>query len=232
MKVSPIHTRIFGEREDLFLFITKNIPNLGEGSLLVVTSKIVALAEGRVVTIKNQREKETLIKRESSWQSRVLPKWWLTVRDGTVGVNAGIDDSNGDGKTILLPRDSFATAAALRKKLTAHYKVKALGVMITDSRVAPLRAGTTGVALGYAGFKGIRDYRGTADIFGRKLEVTQTNIADGLAASAVLLMGEGSEQCPLAIIEGAPVAYQERVNRRELSIAMKDDLFRRLFKRS
>ena len=232
MNVHPIHTRIFRERDDLFVFITAHVPRLKEGSILAVTSKIVALAEGRVVEIKNQKEKEALIKRESAWHERVLPKWWLTVRDGTVIVNAGIDDSNGNGKTILLPRDSFASAAALRKKLLAHYKLSALGVVITDSRIAPLRSGVTGVALGYAGFKGIRDYRGTADIFGRTLEVTQTNIADSVATAATLVMGEGSEQCPLAVIEDAPVVFHERTSRRELMIAMKDDLFKRLFTRS
>ena len=167
-----------------------------------------------------------------------MPKWWLTVRDGVALVNAGIDESNADGKLVLLPKDSFASAAKLRKQLMKIYRVKKLGVVITDSRVAPLRAGVTGVALGYAGFKGIRDYRGQGDIFGRTLEVTQTNIADCLATAAVLLMGEGNEQCPLAVIENLPagrqarlVEFTERVNRRELQIPMKDDLYKRLFRK-
>ena len=104
-----------------------------------------------------------------------------------------------------------------------------LGVLITDSRTVPLRAGVTGVAVGYAGFRGIKDYRGTPDIFGRKFEFSRTNIADGLAAAAVLVMGEGNEQQPLAIIEKAPVEFCDRVKRAELRINIKEDMYRPLF---
>ncbi|MEK7106843.1 MAG: coenzyme F420-0:L-glutamate ligase, partial [Patescibacteria group bacterium] len=181
MKVQPIRTRIFKEGENLADFIVAHIPKLRDGAILAVTSKIVALAEGRVVQLKNKKEKEKLIRAESEWQLKVLPEWWLTVRDGTVVVNAGLDDSNADGKTILLPKDSFKSAIELRTKLKKRYKIKQLGIVITDSRTSALREGVTGVALGYAGFKGVKDYRGDKDIFGRKLKVTQTNIADSLA---------------------------------------------------
>src|SRR3989338_6169219 len=216
MEVNTIQTRIFREGENLADFIVAHIPKLKNGSVLAVTSKIVALAEGRVVTLKNQKEKERLIRAESEWQLKVLPEWWLTVRDGTVVVNAGLDDSNADGKTILLPEDSFDTASWLRRKLRAHYKIKNLGIIITDSRTSALREGVTGVALGYAGFKGVKDYRGEADIFGRKLKVTQINIADSLATVATVVMGEGNECQPLAVIEKAPVEFCEQVNRKEL----------------
>lgn len=229
MQISAIKTSIFREGEDLKSFVAKNIPAAAEGSVIVVTSKIVALAEGRTA---EGGEKEKLIKKESSWIQKVLPRWWLTVRDGVVIVNAGIDESNSEnGTLILLPCDCFASACALRKKLLAHYRIKRLGVVITDSRILPLRAGVTGVALGYAGFKGIRDYRGVVDIFGRKMQVTQTNIADCLATASVLIMGEGSEQQPLAIITDAPVEFSDRMNRAELYIPLKDDLFRNLFRR-
>ena len=101
--------------------------------------------------------------------------------------------------------------------------------MITDSRTMPLRAGVTGVAVGYAGFRGIKDYRGTPDIFGRKFKFSRTNIADGLATAAVLVMGEGSEQQPLAIIKRAPVEFCDRVNRMELRIDIQEDMYRPLF---
>ena len=229
MEVRPVKTRVFKKGEDLAAFVTRYIRELKNGSILAVTSKIVALAEGRVVKIKNKKEKERLIRAESEWQLKVLPKWWLTVRDGTVVVNAGIDESNADGKTILLPKDSFKSADALRKKLKKKYKLKKLGVIITDSRTSALREGVTGVALGYAGFRGVKDYRGKSDIFGRKLMVTKTNIADSLATSATTVMGEGREQQPLAVIEGAPVEFCERVNAQELRIDIKYDMYRSLF---
>ena len=229
MEVRPVKTRVFKKGEDLAAFVTRYIRELKNGSILAVTSKIVALAEGRVVKIKNKKEKERLIRAESEWQLKVLPEWWLTVRDGTVVVNAGIDESNADGKTILLPKDSFKSADALRKKLKKKYKLKKLGVIITDSRTSALREGVTGVALGYAGFRGVKDYRGKSDIFGRKLMVTKTNIADSLATSATTVMGEGREQQPLAVIEGAPVEFCERVNAQELRIDIKYDMYRSLF---
>ncbi|MDO8551912.1 MAG: coenzyme F420-0:L-glutamate ligase [bacterium] len=229
MQVRPIKTRVFKEGENLADFIITHIPKLKNGSILAVTSKIAALAEGRVAILKNRKEKERLIRSESEWQLKVLPQWWLTVRDGTVVVNAGLDNSNADGKTILLPKDSFTSALALRKQLKKKYKLKNLGVVITDSRTSALRAGVTGVALGYAGFKGIKDYRGQADIFGRKLKVTQTNVADSLATVATIVMGEGSERQPLAIIEDAPIEFSEKVNRKELRISLKYDMYRSLF---
>ncbi len=229
MKVQPIRTRIFKEGENLADFIVAHIPKLRDGAILAVTSKIVALAEGRVVQLKNKKEKEKLIRAESEWQLKVLPEWWLTVRDGTVVVNAGLDDSNADGKTILLPKDSFKSAIELRTKLKKRYKIKQLGIVITDSRTSALREGVTGVALGYAGFKGVKDYRGDKDIFGRKLKVTQTNIADSLATVATVVMGEGNERQPLAVIENTPVKFCERVNRKELRIARKYDMYRSLF---
>ena len=230
MKVSAIKTCIFKDGEDLMAFVHEHIPVLNEGSILVVASKIVALAEGRTKKkVEGGEWKVDLIREESEWARQVLPKWWLTVRDGTVVVNAGIDESNAEANPILLPEDSFASAQNLQKALKSQYGISNLGIIITDSRIMPLRAGVVGVALGYAGVKGVKDYRGTPDLFGRPMEVTQTNIADSLATSATLLMGEGSESQPLAVIEEAPVVWTERLDRNELKIPRDQDLFKHLF---
>lgn len=225
MKLKTIHTRLFEEGENIERFILEHIPKLGDGSILVVTSKIVALAERRTAT---PEEKEKIILRESEWA--VPTKYvWLTIKDGMFMAAAGIDESNAQGKIILLPKDSFKAAARLHQALLKRYKIKKLGVLITDSRVLPLRAGVVGVALGYAGFAGIKDYRGSADLFGRTLKMTRVDIADSLATAAVLLMGEGKERKPLAIIEGAPIEFRGRVNRQELVIPVADDLYVPLF---
>jgi dihydrofolate synthase / folylpolyglutamate synthase len=229
MNVRPIRTRIFREGEDLIAFITKHIPKLKDGSILVVTSKIAALSEGRTVEVRGKAQKEKLIREESEWAIESFSDWWLTIRDGMFTINAGIDKSNADGKIVLLPKDSFRAATRLRVQLRRHYKVRKLGIIITDSRVAPLRRGVFGMALGYAGFKGLRDYRGKSDIFGRKLRVTQLNVADSLATAAALEMGEGAEQRPLGVIENAPVEFCENVNKRELRISPKRDIYQKLF---
>lgn len=230
MIVTPIKTPIFKENEDLVAFITKRIKKLPEKSVLVVTSKIVGLAEGRTANITSEKAKEKLIKQESTLA--IHTKYvWLTVKDGMIMPSAGIDESNANGKLILLPKDSFKAAHALRTRLKKHYKVKRLGVLITDSRTFPLRSGVTGVALGYAGFRGIHDYCKERDLFGRKFHFARVDVADSLATAAVLTMGEGNERQPLAVIKQAPITFCEKINRNELRIDITDDLYRPLFDR-
>ncbi len=231
MIVRAIKTRIFVENEDLEGFIIANIPKLTDGSILVVTSKIVALSEGRTFQAVSKKDKERLIKSESEFALKTKLVW-LTIKDGMVMASAGIDESNADGKLVLLPKDSFVAASRLRKVIMSHYDLRNFGVLITDSRLFPLRAGVVGVALGYAGFKGVKDYRGTKDIFGRILKMSRVDVADSLATAAVLEMGEGREQQPLAVIENAPVEFANKVNRKELLIDIRDDLYGPLFKKS
>ena len=228
MKVQAIKTRIFQEGEDLFSFITHYIKKLPEKSVVVITSKIVALAEERTAIIKDAKTKEILIRQESQFALRTKYVW-MTIKDGMVMASAGIDESNADGKLILLPSDSFATAHVLRKKLQKKYGVKKLGVLLTDGRTISLRAGFGGVAVGYAGFEGVRDYVGAPDIFGRNFKFVRTDVADCLATAAVLVMGEGNEQQPLTIIQNAPITFCEKVNKNELHIDIEDDMYGPLF---
>src|SRR3989344_1523870 len=229
MHIRPIKTRVFKEGESLLSFTLQHIKTLKENSIIVFTSKIVALSEYRTAPIGDEKEKEILIHAESQWA--IKTKWvWLTLKDHMIMASAGIDESNANGKLILLPEDSFMTAKLLRKKLKSKYKIKNLGVIITDSRTIPLRAGVIGVALGYAGFESLKDYRGKPDIFGRKFIFSQTNLADSLATAAVLVMGEGSEQQPLAIMKNPPVVFsQKEINKMELVIPLEDDLYRPFF---
>lgn len=238
MQVIPIKTRIFKENENLIDFIFSNVKKLKNNSILVVTSKIVALSEGRTAVIKNEKEKEELIKKESQFAIRTkfhvdnTDKYvWMTIKDGMVMAGAGIDESNADGKVILLPKDSWKTASILRQKFLKHYKIKNLGIIISDSRTFPLRAGIVGVAIGYAGFRGIRDYRGKQDLFDRELKFSRTDVADSLTTSAVLLMGEGNECQPLAIITDSKVIFTNKIDKNELKIDPKDDLYQPLFEK-
>lgn len=229
MEVRPIKTRVFHERENLADFIVAHIPKVQEGTILVVTSKIVALAEGRTVEIVDEHTREKAIRKEADFAMRTMYTW-LTLKDGLLMSSAGIDESNAEGnKLILLPKDSFRAASELRTELRKRYKVKKLGILIPDSRVLALRAGAVGVAMGYAGFRGIRDYRGTKDMFGRVMKISRTNIPDSLASAAVLVMGEGKEQQPLAIVTGLEVEYTERTNRKETIIPPEHDMYRPFF---
>lgn len=228
MKIQPIKTKVFKENEDLIPFILKYIKRIPENSVLVVTSKIVALSEGRVVSHTSEKEKEKLIKKESDFAMKTKYTW-LTIKDGMVMASAGIDESNAKGKLILLPKDSFKSAEFLRKELVKKFKLKNLGVLITDSRLFPLRAGVVGVALGYSGFDGIKNYIGTKDIFGKVMKISKTDVADSLATAAVLCMGEGKEQLPLALITEAPIKFSKKVKKNELIIDPKKDIYMPLF---
>jgi len=228
MRIKVVKTKIFKEDENLLKFILKYIKRIPENSVLVITSKIVALSEGRVVLYKNKAQKIKLIKEESDFAIKTKLTW-LTIKDGMVMSSAGIDESNAKGKLILLPKDSFQSAKKIREDLKKIFKIKNLGILITDSRIFPLRAGIVGVSLGYAGFKGIRDYRGKKDIFGRVLKMSRTDVADSLATSVVLCMGEGKEQQPLALMTDVPIEFANKINKKELLINPKDDLYLPLF---
>ena len=93
----------------------------------------------------------------------------------------------------------------------------------------PLRSGVIGATLGYAGFSAVRSYVGKPDIFGRKFKFSETNIADSLATAAVMVMGEGAERQPLTHIIEAPVEFRDKINKKELQISIKDDMYRPLF---
>lgn len=221
MKVRAIKTRLFQENETLSSFVTDEIKNIPEKSVLVVSSKIVALSEGRVAKSSDFKK---LVVESSRWAIKTSGVW-LTEKNGMIMANAGIDESNANGKIILSPKNPSEAASSLRKKLMRHYKIKKLGVIVADSALLPLRVGVIGSALGYDGFKGVREYRKKKDLFGRILVMSRTNVADSLATSATLLMGEGNERQPLAIIANAPVEFTNVANKEELRINPREDIF-------
>ncbi|MBI5221689.1 MAG: coenzyme F420-0:L-glutamate ligase [Candidatus Magasanikbacteria bacterium] len=230
MLVRPIKTKLFKENENLLAFLDQYLPKIKYGDVVVVTSKIVALSEGRFCVAKNEKFKEKMIKQESDFAIKTKYAW-LTIKDGDVLSSAGIDESNANGKLILLPKNNYKSAKIIHNYLRKKYNIKKIGVIITDSRLFPLRAGVVGIALGYYGFKGIKNYIGTPDLFGRKFKVSKTDIADSLATAAVLVMGEGTEKQPLCVISNAPIEFTDKTNRKELKIDIKEDIYKPLFEK-
>ncbi|NCU44768.1 putative folate metabolism gamma-glutamate ligase, partial [Candidatus Falkowbacteria bacterium] len=215
MEIRPIKTRVFEVAENLLVFLDQYFLDIKEQSVLVVASKIVALSQGRAVPMVEGSAKEQIIQEESQL---AIPteQVYLTIKDGLFMANAGIDESNADNKMILLPSDSFQSAEMIRNYFQNKYQLKELGVIITDSHCLPLRAGVIAVALGYAGFVGLKDYSGQSDLFGRPFKFSKVDIADSLATAAALCMGEGDESQPLAIISGAPIEYCDKTDKNEL----------------
>ena len=233
MKIFSIKTqKIRPYKQNLFEVLNKYLTSLKDRSIVVITSKIVSICEGKIIRLEAADKKE-LIKKEAEY---FLPpeenkyNITLTIKRNLLVPTAGIDESNGDGYYILWPEDPQKTVNDVRRCLRKRFSIKKLGVIITDSKTTPLRRGTTGVTVVYSGFSALNNYIGKPDIFGRKFKVKKANVIDALAASAVLVMGEGSEQTPLAIIEDIPfVRFQEEdPSLKELNglrINIDDDLY-------
>ena len=228
MKITAIHTALFTAREDLPAFIVRHVPQVTSGTVLAVASKLLALWKGEIVAYQNPAQKEKLIEQESTWALQT-PLAWLTIKDGMVMTNAGLDESNGNGQLLLLPRDCYAAAEQLRLSLQQRWGITQLGVVVTDSLILPLRAGVIAGAVAYSGFKGVRDLRGKPDLFGRPLQVTLVNVADSLATAAAYCMGEGNECCPLALLEDTGVEFVDETNPNEIKYPVEDDLYTPLF---
>lgn len=228
MNFTAVRTAVFKKREDLPAFILRHVRRVPERSILAVASNLFALWKGEIVPYESMAQKESFILRESTAALKT-PLAWLTVKDGMVMTNAGIDESNADGNLLLLPRNCYELAEHLRRRLCAAWGVHELGILVTDSMILPLRAGVVAAAVAYAGFKGVKDLRGTPDIFGKKLEVTLVNAADSLASAAALCMGEAAEQTPLCVIENAPVEFYPGTDPEEIKYPIENDLYTPLF---
>ena len=229
MQITSYKTALFKFQDDLPAFVRAHIPTLQEGDVLVVCSKLVCLWKGCAVAYKSRRQKENLIRAQST--SALKTKLaWLTIKSGMIMTNGGVDESNADGKLIYFPNDIYACADELRRALQKAYIIKKLGVLITDSMILPLRAGVIGAAVAYSGFTGVRDERGKKDIFGKPLQTTLVNIADGLAAAAALTMGECNEQTPLCVIKQAPLRFVNKTDPSEICYPPEQDLYAPLLK--
>jgi len=233
MNIDPIKTlKIVVEGPSLQDIIASSVSECSERSILVITSKIVSICEGRVVKIGDQ-EKQSLIVHESSFYIPPEKSKYdisLTITRNILIPTAGIDESNGNGHYVLWPKNPQQTARDIRSYLADRFRLTNVGVLITDSKTAPLRLGTTGICLAYAGFSALNNYIDTPDLFGRNLKVTKANVADGLAAASVLVMGEGNEQTPLAIVEDVPFirfheSYPSQEEIEELYIPLSDDMY-------
>ena len=233
MEITPIKLSVLTPpKDDLFSKIKKSKLRLKDGDVIAVSSKVVSIHEGRCVSV-NTTSKDTLAKREADFflERKYVPgrNALHTVMHNVLIRSAGIDESNGNGYYILWPKNPMRSAAKMRVFLMREYKIKKLGVVIADSISTPLRRGAVGFALAWAGIDPLYDYRGEKDLFGRKFKFEQANQADALAVAAVLAMGEGSEQTPLAVIRNAPshVWRSRHAGRtyRTFNVPMKEDLF-------
>ena len=183
---------------DLAGMISDAAPDLRDGDIVVITSKIVSKAEGRVIRADRERaiDGETVRVVTRRGQTRIVE-----TRHGLVLAAAGVDSSNtAPGTVVLLPEDPDGSARRLRKALGERLGIN-LGVVITDTMGRPWRMGQTDTAIGAAGVAPLRDHRGQPDTFGNTMEVTVAAVGDEIAAAADLVKAK-TTQMPVAIVRG------------------------------
>jgi coenzyme F420-0:L-glutamate ligase/coenzyme F420-1:gamma-L-glutamate ligase len=218
-----------GAGDDLAALLTQALladggPGLRDGDILVVTSKIVSKAEGRVI---HAAREDAIAAETARVVARRGPTTIAQTRHGFVLAAAGVDESNtAPGTVVLLPEDPDESARRLRKSLRDRAGAT-VGMIITDTMGRPWRAGQTDTAIGAAGVMVVRDHRGEADAFGKTLEVTVAAVADEIAAAGDLVKGKAL-QIPVALVRGLEslVTAEDGPGARALVRPAADDMFR------
>jgi putative folate metabolism gamma-glutamate ligase len=237
MKVTTYRTKKIILGDKLFQILNESLPKLQEKDVIAITSKIIAICQGRVVKNDGKISKQDLMIKEANFylpEEYVNYGIYMTIKNNFVVASAGIDESNGGGYFILWPENLQQTTNEIWEYLRKKHHVRHLGVVVSDSKIIPMRKGTSGVGLSWCGFKPLRDYIGKPDIFGHNLRVTKASLVDGIAASAVLNMGEGKEQTPIAVIsEISNIDFVDRTPNaeelKEMSISPDEDVYGKIF---
>lgn len=198
--------------------LEKQKEKLLDKDIVIVTSKIVSKAEGRVVSenevapslfakqlAKSTNRDERLVEvvlRESARPVKISDQALIMeTKHGFICANAGIDQSNvKNGKLLLLPEDPDISAAQIRQSLEKYYNVD-LAVIVSDTFGRPWRLGQTNVAIGVSGMLALNNYVGEKDTYGRQLEATSIAIADEIAGAAELVMGK-TDGIPVSVLRG------------------------------
>jgi len=250
MRLYAVKTRIIKTDDNIVEVILESLKGqklyLEDRDILAITSKIIAYVEGRLVKLSDVKPSDEakelatrfsinpefaeLVLREADKVYGGVEKAILTLKNGVLTANAGIDNKNAPNDyAVLWPNDAKKWAKHIREEVK-HKTGKQVAVLIIDSGLVPLRMGTTGLALAVAGFKPIKDCRKEKDIYGKPLVITRHAIADDLASAAHLLMGEATEKTPVVLIKGALVDFDGGVYSSEnMMMPFNECIFMRTF---
>ena len=238
MRITSIQTEaIRANAMSVLQLVDRYVPQLADRSIVAISSKVVGLCEGRVVKA-GTVDVQDLARREAQYYlppSEHSLGYSMTINRNMLVSKAGIDESNTGGYYVLWPADPQASANQIREQLAHKFGVR-VGVILTDGRITPMRRGVIGVGLSHSGFAALHDYVGTPDIFGDyDLKYTYSSILDGLAAAAVVQMGEGDQRTPIAVIEDADfVEFQDRdptkAELEMLAMPIEDDIYAEMLK--
>jgi len=250
MQLYPIKTKLIKPGESFVKIILdaieKQSVRLDDGDVLALASKAVATANNRIANLKNivaseeariiaknfglTQEFAQLLMEEADKIYGGVKKAVLTLKNGMMNVNSGIDNKNAPkGHVVLLPEDPDKEAEKIRKEIEMQTGKK-VGIIIVDSGVYPLRMGTRGFAIAVSGFKPVKDYRQRKDLFKKPIVITRHALADDLASAAHFLMGEADEKVPAVLIKNINLTLTEDDVSRDTQIPSKECVFANAFK--
>jgi coenzyme F420-0:L-glutamate ligase/coenzyme F420-1:gamma-L-glutamate ligase len=202
--------------------------DLRDGDVVVVTSKVVSKAEGRLVPVTGdpEEQRQALIDAESVREvARRGPTRITETRHGFILASAGVDTSNVDRDVIaLLPVDPDESARRLRDGIAVRRGVD-VAVVVSDTFGRPWRKGLTDVAIGVAGMGAVRDFVGQTDAYGNELAMTQVAEADEIAAAAELVMGKLGG-VPVAVVRGVTPPPDDGLGAKAMLRSAAEDMFR------
>jgi coenzyme F420-0:L-glutamate ligase/coenzyme F420-1:gamma-L-glutamate ligase len=244
LEIIPIHLEKESSRFDIYDKITKNTQDITieNYDILVISSKYLSISEGRIKKLDDvipsqnaiQMAKKfhinpkmmELIIRESDEIFGGLYGFVLTSVHKILAPNAGIDKSNVPKEHVVLyPKHPYESIENLRNKFLIN-SGKKIGIVLSDSRILPMRKGTVGVALACSGFEPVIDLKGTKDLFGNVLKYTSQNIADCLASIGTLVMGESDASTPVIILRGLKIKFTNKpISGESLAIESKFDIY-------
>ncbi|HEX3822936.1 MAG TPA: coenzyme F420-0:L-glutamate ligase [Mycobacteriales bacterium] len=212
-----------GSGDDIGELLIRADAGLRDGDVVVVTSKVVSKAEGRLV---HGSREEHLAAETARVVARRGDTQIVETHHGFVMAAAGIDASNVPAGTVaLLPRDPDASARAIHQTLRTELGID-VAVIVSDTMGRPWRDGVIDTAIGAAGLDVLWDLRGQRDTAGHLLEATVVAIADELASAADLVKGKLAAT-PVAVIRGFPFTRNDPDRgARPLIRPSGDDMFR------
>ncbi|MFA5303916.1 MAG: coenzyme F420-0:L-glutamate ligase [Candidatus Nanoarchaeia archaeon] len=248
VKIIPLKAdKIIGYKDNLLgcfdNSLNYNDEALKEKDIVVFSSKVVALCQGRKLNLEtivsSEKAKELamkysiddrlaeLIAKEADIVFGGVKEVVLTSLYNNLIANAGIDKSNsGENQVILWPSQPYETAQELKNELSLKYTLNNLGVIISDSHIQPLRSGVIGQSIGVSGFKPVENCIGRKDLFGREMHYTKRAIADQVATAAHLVMGECDEQTPFVIARNIKAEFtDEAINPKDTYVPFENCLF-------
>jgi coenzyme F420-0:L-glutamate ligase/coenzyme F420-1:gamma-L-glutamate ligase len=197
----------FTSGDDLVAIFLKALApdkELKDGDIIVLTSKVVAKSEGRVVTGVYDRDEAIQGEAKRIVATKIHARGVTTIVEthtGLILAAAGIDASNTEpGTIVLLPIDPDHSARELRDSFE-RVTGRKVGIVITDTLGRAWRLGVTDHAIGAAGITVLDDLTGKPDAFNRTLEMTVVAVADEIAAASELVRPKDS-LTPFALIRG------------------------------